>query len=63
MKCCASPTTSIVVNSPEPGRAAQATLQAVLFSEILKPLAANLGAVGDLALESVVQHLFMPPRP
>jgi hypothetical protein len=63
MKCCASPTTSIVVNSPAPARAAQATLQAVLFSEILKPLAANLGPVGDLAIESVVQHLFMPPRP
>jgi hypothetical protein len=63
MKCCGSPTTSIAVNSPSAARAAETTLQAVLFSEILKPLAKGLGPVGDVAIESVVGQLFVRLRP
>jgi ABC-type enterobactin transport system permease subunit len=62
MKCCASPITFIAVNAPSPARAAESTLQAVLFSAILKPLAKGLGPVGDVAVDSVVQHLFVPAR-
>jgi hypothetical protein len=40
----------------------ESTLQAVLFSAILKPLAKGLGPVGDVAVDSVVQHLFVPAR-
>jgi hypothetical protein len=63
MKCCASPATSIAGNPPAAAGVAESTLQAVLFSEILKPLAKGLGPVGDVAIESVVQHLFVPSRP
>ena len=41
---------------------AEEALQAVLFSEIFKPLAKTLGPVGDIAIESVAQHLFVRPR-
>jgi hypothetical protein len=65
MKCCASPTTSTAAdaNPPAAGRAIESTLQAMLFSSILKPLAAGLGPAADIAVESVVQHLFVPGRP
>ncbi len=65
MKCCASLTTSIVANAnpTAPGRAVETTLQAMLFSSILKPLAAGLGPAADIAVESVVAHLFVAGRP
>jgi hypothetical protein len=63
MKCCELPTTSIAGILPGAPSVAQSTLQALLFSEILKPLAKGLGPVGDVAIESVVQHLFVPLRP
>jgi hypothetical protein len=63
MKCCGSPATSSATDPPGAARVAESTLQAVLFSEILKPLAKGLGPVGDVALESVVQRLFVPSRP
>jgi hypothetical protein len=63
MKCCESPTASIAPLPPSAARVAQSTLQAVLFSEILKPLAKGLGPVGDVAVDSVAQNLFAPSRP
>jgi hypothetical protein len=63
MKCCGSPTTSIAAVPPSAAHVAQSTLQAVLFSEILKPLAKGLGPVGEIAVDSVAQHLFVPSRP
>jgi len=63
MKCCGSPTTSIAPIPPDVAHLAQSALQAVLFSEILKPLAKDLGPVGDVALSSVAQRLFVSPRP
>jgi hypothetical protein len=63
MKCCGSPTTSTGADPVIARPSAADALQAVLFDEILKPLAATLGPVGDIAIESVTQHLFLPARP
>jgi hypothetical protein len=38
-------------------------LEAVLFSEILKPLTAGLGPIGDVAIESAVSSVVMGVRP
>jgi hypothetical protein len=35
------------------------TLQAVLFAEVMKPLAASLGPIGELAIASVAQSVFL----
>ncbi len=43
-------------------RAAQTTLQALVFAEILKPLAASLGPVGDSCVTAVVQRCFDPTQ-
>jgi len=42
--------------------AATSALEAIVFREILKPLAAGLGPVGDLALGSVADSLFARPK-
>jgi hypothetical protein len=41
-------------------RVAQSALQAVMFSEILKPLTKDLGPAGDITVEAVTQKLFAP---
>jgi hypothetical protein len=62
MRCCASPTTSTAAD-PRGGAAATATardvMSAVLFREILKPLAQGLGPVAEIALGSVADDLFV----
>ncbi len=40
-------------------RIVTATVSAVVFREILKPLAAGLGPVGETALERVADDLFL----
>ncbi len=60
MKCCGSPITSIAVSAPDERRIAEPLLQGVLFSQILKPLAAGLGPVGEVAVDVVAQRLFGP---
>jgi hypothetical protein len=38
-------------------------VSAIVFREVLKPLAAALGPIGDTALESVVDRMLVqPPR-
>lgn len=59
MKCCESPTTSIAVRTPDDRRAATAAMQAIVFSEVLKPLAAALGPAGDEAVGAIAQSLFV----
>ena len=59
MKCSASPTTSIAADAAS-ARAVTATLDAVLFREILKPLAAGLGPVGETAVALVADRVFAP---
>ena len=75
MKCCASPTTSTAADRADilsgsvtltlrqaqgpKGGPAQDVLNAVLFREILKPLAQGLGPVAEIALGSVADDLFV----
>jgi hypothetical protein len=42
--------------------AATNTLSAVVFREILKPLAAGLGPVGEVAIGSVADTIFTRPK-
>jgi hypothetical protein len=60
MRCCASPTTSIAADprQREERFAARDVASAVLFREILKPLAGGLGPVGEIALGAVADDLF-----
>lgn len=56
MRCCASPTTSTAADARQ---AAREVVNAVLFREILAPLAHGLGPVGETALGTVVDRLFV----
>jgi hypothetical protein len=63
MKCCASPTISTAAEPRElEARTARDVLNAVLFREILKPLAQGLGPVGEIALGSVADALAVRRR-
>jgi hypothetical protein len=62
MNCCEFPSTSVAAGdrSAARDRAARAldtTVQAVLFSEIFKPLAKALGPLGDVAVNATVARL------
>lgn len=65
MRCCVSPTTSTAADArvddvrTDERRAAREVVNAVLFREILKPLAQGLGSVGETALGTVVDRLFV----
>jgi hypothetical protein len=61
MRCCGSPTISTAAedaSAPQP----RDVVAALLFREILKPLAAGLGPVGEVALEEVADGLFVRVR-
>jgi hypothetical protein len=65
MKCCGSPTTSIAASdmaSMDDKRRVENAMQAVVFAEILKPLAKSLGPFGELATGSIAQDLFARPE-
>ena len=67
MRCCGSPTTSIAAEAlrqahDEAGPTARDIASAVLFREILKPLAQGLGPVGEIALGAVADELFLRKR-
>ena len=68
MRCCVSPTTSIAadalvrhagVDRADAAQSARDVMSAVLFREILKPLANGLGPIGEIALGSVAERLFI----
>ena len=67
MKCCGSLTTSTApnrVHAPENANTAERSLvaervNAMLFAQVLKPLAKALGPFGDLAVESVAEATFV----
>ena len=61
MKCSGSPTISIAADDARTREAANATLNAIVFREILKPLAAGLGPVGETALDAVADRVFAAP--
>jgi hypothetical protein len=60
MRCCGSPTTSIAAEPP--AVRAQDVLNAVLFREILKPLAQGLGPLAEVTLGAVADELFVRRR-
>jgi hypothetical protein len=68
MRCCASPTTSTAADPRAEDRRAlaqadaRAVMGAVLFREILKPLAQGLGPVGEIALGAVADELYVRRR-
>lgn len=59
MRCSGSPTTC---TAPEPTAPVVRTLEAMIFSEILRPLAARLGPAGQLALDATAQRIFVEQR-
>ena len=59
MKCCESPTTSTAVDTREQTTIARNQMNALLFAQVLKPLTASLGQVGDVAVDAVAQKLFV----
>jgi len=59
-----SPSTpSSIEAQPQTRTVATSALEAIVFREVLKPLAAGLGPVGEVALESVADTLFTRPKP
>ena len=56
-------TPSSAAGPPQPALIATQTLEAIVFREILEPLAADLGPVGDVALGTVADTLFARPKP
>jgi hypothetical protein len=60
MRCSASPTTCIAADPrATQEQTAREVMSAVLFREILKPLAQGLGPVGEIALGGVADALFV----
>lgn len=60
MRCCASPTISTAAEpSPDTARSAREVMNALLFREVLKPLAQALGPAGDLVLGAVADDVFV----
>jgi hypothetical protein len=59
MKCCGSPTISTAAE-PLPPPVVQ-TVEALLFSEILKPIATTLGPLGDEFTAIVAEQAFVRP--
>jgi hypothetical protein len=60
MSSSVSPTTSIAADSREQQQcSARDVMNALLFCQILEPLAAGLGPVGEIALGTVADELFV----
>jgi hypothetical protein len=60
MRCsAATPSCASGTHSPP---VAIAAVEAIIFREILKPLAAGLGPVGEVAIGSVADALFAKPK-
>ena len=58
MRCCGLPTTSTAAEPPARG-AVREIASALLFREILKPLVAGLGPVGEIALGDAIDKTFV----
>ncbi len=60
MRCCASPTISIAADVLARERTdARDLTNAILFREILKPLAQGLGPLAEVALGAVADEVFV----
>jgi hypothetical protein len=55
-------TLSSVEGQPQARQLATSTLEAIVFREVLKPLAAALGPVGDVMLGTVADSVFARPK-
>jgi hypothetical protein len=62
MKCDVLPASCAATDSDARDAAVRA-VEAVVFREVLKPLAAGLGPVGEVAVGSVADKLFSRPKP
>lgn len=63
MRCSASPTTSTAADGPATNVIAMKNaVSAILFREILKPLAGGLGPFGEIAIGSVADSVFVQPK-
>ena len=60
MKCSGSPTICIAADPAMRERAVR-IFEALLFEQTLKPLAKPLGPIGEIALSSVAEKIFVPP--
>ncbi len=58
MKCCALPTISTAASANDRALVA-GQMNALLFAQVLKPLAKALGPFGDAAVESVAETMFV----
>jgi hypothetical protein len=61
MECSGSSPTCIATAADTRATATN-TLEAIVFREILKPLAAGLGPVGEVAIGSVADTIFARPK-
>ncbi len=60
MRCCASPITSIAADVLARERTdARDVTNAILFREILKPLAQGMGPLAEIALGAVADEVFV----
>ena len=57
MRCSASPTTFTAPSAAE--RPEIRVLEAMIFAEVLRPLAKDFGPFGEVALGAVAQHAFV----
>ena len=57
MKCCASQTTSTGVRDERD--VVSERVNALLFAQVLKPLAKSLGPFGDCAIDAVAEKIFV----
>ena len=57
MKCCASQTTFTGVKDER--EVVSNRVNALLFAQVLKPLAKSLGPFGDGAIDAIVEKLFV----
>jgi hypothetical protein len=59
MKCSGSQT---ICTAPEPQTRVVGVFEALLFEQVLEPLAKPLGPLGEVAIASAVERLFVPPH-
>jgi hypothetical protein len=59
---CGGVQPACVAAQPAASKVATNAIEAVVFREILKPLAESLGPVGETALDSVADSLFVRPK-
>lgn len=57
MRCCASSTTSTAAEPAAPP--AVSIVEATLFAQALRPLAAGMGFMGDIVVDTAARELFL----